>query len=274
MLRNARSFVTGTPRRELAQRSSDLARGVLSFSKQSFDWAPHTSLSARIGPHRRFEVVRADLGVVKRVKKRHDCTVNDVVLACVAGGLGRLLRERGDDTQGLVLKAMVPVSVRDPSKRMTYGNMVSMMTADLPVGEREPLERLTLIRNNMAGLKESKQAVGADFWLKLSEYAPPTVLSLAGRAAAFQRMVNLVVTNVPGPQFPLYMLGGQLLEAFPCVPILGTASVGVAILSYNGQLNFGLTGDYDIVPDLHALADGIQESLAELCDASGGTGPE
>ena len=255
-----------TPR-ELLQRTGDVAKGVVAFGKSSFERAPKTSLSAPIGPHRRFDIVRADLNAVKRVKNQYGCTVNDVVLTMVAGGIGKLLRARGDAMDDLVLKAMVPVSVRDPSRRMTYGNMVSMMAAELPVGEQDPRRRLEFIRQRMAGLKESKQAIGADFWVKMSEYAPATVLSLAGRAAALQRMVNLVVTNIPGPQFPLYMYGGRMIEAFPCVPILGTATVGVAVLSYCGQLSFGLTGDYDIVPDLKALADGISEALDELSPA-------
>lgn len=250
--------------RELRERAGEIAQGVLAFGKASLDVAPRTSLSREIGAHRRFEVVRADLGAVKEVKNRFSCTVNDVVLATVAGGLGKLLRSRGEDTAGLELRAMVPVSVRDPSQRMTYGNKVSMMTAILPVGETDARRRVELMQTRMAGLKDSKQAVGADFWVKMSDYAPPTVLALAGRAAALQRMVNLVVTNVPGPQFPLYLRGGKMLEAFPYVPLLGTASVGVAILSYNGQLNFGLTGDWDVVPDLDRFADGIRESLAEL----------
>jgi diacylglycerol O-acyltransferase len=270
LVRSAAAFVRGTERRDLVKRSGDVARGVFSLGKSSFDFAPKTSLSARIGPHRRFDVVRADLGAVKQIKNRFGCTVNDVVLAMVAGGIGKLLRHRGEPTEGLVLKAMIPVSVRDQSQRMTYGNQVSMMAAELPVGERDPKKRLEFVHRNMAGLKESKQAVGADFWVKLGEYAPPTVLSLAGRATALQRMVNLVVTNVPGPQFPLYLCGGQLLEAFPCVPIMGTVSLGVAILSYNGQLNFGLTGDWDILPDLHVLAEGITQSLDELRDAEHG----
>jgi WS/DGAT/MGAT family acyltransferase len=206
---------------------------------------------------------------VKEIKNRFGCTVNDIVLTVVTGGLRRLLLSRGDYVDGIVLKAMVPVSVRDPSKRMTYGNMVSMMNADLPVGEADPARRIQFVRERMAGLKESKQAVGADFWVKLSEYAPPTILALAGRATvALQRMVNVIVTNVPGPQFPLYLKGGQMIESFPCVPIASTASLGVAILSYNGQLSFGLNGDWDIVPDLDVFARGIQESLRELKDVS------
>jgi hypothetical protein len=163
-----------------------------------------------------------------------------------------------------VLKAMVPVSVRDPSQRMTYGNQVSMMAADLPVGEADPVQRLKYVSAQMDGLKESKQAVGADFWVKMSEYAPSTVLALASRAVAVQRMINITVTNVPGPQFPLYLLGGRLIEAFPFVPLVGTTSLGVALISYNGQLNFGLSGDWDLAPDLPLFGKGIESSLAEL----------
>lgn len=253
------------PQRELLRRAVEVGEGVFSFGRAAFERAPITSLTKQIGPHRRFEIVRMRLEDVKRLKNRFGCTVNDVVLAIVTAGIRRLLLSRGDHVDGLVLRAMVPVSVRDPSKRMTYGNMVSMMTADLPVGEADPVRRVEVVREGMAGLKESKQAIGADFWVKLSEYAPPTMLALAGRAtAALQRMVNVIVTNVPGPQFPLYLMGGQMLEAFPCVPIAGTASLGIAILSYNGQLSFGLNGDWDVVPDLDVLASGIQESVREL----------
>jgi WS/DGAT/MGAT family acyltransferase len=266
MARVVRAFTR--PHRAVMERAVEIGKGVVAFSRASFDRAPVTSLSRQIGPHRRFEIVRMRLDDVKRVKNRFGCTVNDVVLSVVTGGLRALLESRGDPLAGLVLKAMVPVSVRDPSKRMTYGNMVSMMSADLPVGEPDVAKRVEAIRTGMAGLKESNQAVGADFWVKLSEYAPPTVLALAGRAMVFQRMVNVVVTNVPGPQFPLYMRGGAMLEAFPCVPILGTTSLGVAVLSYNGQLCFGLNGDYDVVPDLNVFASGIERSLKELLSLS------
>jgi WS/DGAT/MGAT family acyltransferase len=255
------------PQREIAKRAIEVGQGMFSFGRTAFERAPVTSLTRPIGPHRRFEIVRMRLDDVKRLKNRFGCTVNDAVLALVTGGIRKLLLARGDYVDGLVLKAMVPVSVRDPSKRMTYGNMVSMMNADLPVGEADPERRVAFVRERMAGLKDSKQAVGADFWVKLSEYAPPTVLALAGRATvALQRSVNVIVTNVPGPQFPLYLQGGPMLEAFPCVPIAGTASIGVAILSYNGALNFGLCGDWDIVPDLDVLAAGIEESMTELRD--------
>jgi diacylglycerol O-acyltransferase / wax synthase len=253
------------PQRELAKRALDVGQGVFSFGRAALERAPVTSLTKPIGPHRRFEIVRMQLEDAKRLKNRFGCTVNDAVLAIVTGGLRRLLQSRGDYVEGLVLKAMVPVSVNDPSKRMTYGNMVTMLSADLPVGEPSPERRVAFVRDRMAGLKDSKQAVGADFWVKLSEYAPPTLLALAGRATvALQRAVNVIVTNVPGPQFPLYLKGGEMIEAFPCVPISGTASLGVAVLSYNGSLDFGLCGDWDVVPDLDVFAAGIQESMREL----------
>ncbi|HEX4338160.1 MAG TPA: wax ester/triacylglycerol synthase family O-acyltransferase [Polyangiaceae bacterium] len=253
--------------REFAKRATDVGQGVFSFGKAALERAPLTSLNRQIGPHRRFEIVRMSLDDLKAIKNRFGCTVNDVVLSLVTGGLRKLLLSRGDHVDGLTLKAMVPVSVRDPSQQQTYGNMVSMMTADLPVGEGNPSRRVAFVRQRMAGLKESKQAVGADFWVKFSEYAPPTLLALAGRAtAALQRMVNVIVTNVPGPQFPLYLKGGQMLEAFPCVPIMNNAALGVAVLSYNGQLDFGLCGDWDILPDLDVFAAGLEESRRELLD--------
>lgn len=256
------------PPRALIRHTLDVGKGVIAFGRANLTRAPVTSLTQPIGSHRRFDIVRMQLDDVKQVKNRFGCTVNDVVLAVVTGGLRRLLLSRGDAIDGLDLKAMVPVSVRDTSQRMTYGNMVSMVTAELPVGEARPHRRVALIRDRMAGLKESSEAVGADFWAKLSEFAPPTILSLAGRALALQRTVNLVITNAPGPQFPLYLKGGRMLEAFPCMPIHGTTSLGVAVLSYNGQLNVGLTGDLDIVPDLHIFASGIEQSIRELCALS------
>ncbi len=246
-------------------RAAEVVQGLVALGKATFSFAPKVgSLTQQIGSHRRFVPVKFELSRFKAIKNEHQCKINDVVLAVVAGGLRHLLESRGEQVDGLTMKAMVPVSVRDPSQRMTYGNQVSMMQADLPVGEVDAAQRLKYVSAQMTGLKESKQAVGADFWVKLSEYTPSTVLSLAARAIAFQRMVKLTVTNVPGPQFPLYMQGGKLLEAFPFVPLVGTTSLGVALVSYNGQLNFGLSGDWDLVPDLDVFGKGIEKALKEL----------
>jgi WS/DGAT/MGAT family acyltransferase len=255
--------VTRAPRKLLAQ-GAELARGVLSSAQAGLELAPRTSFTRGIGPHRRFDVVRADLDDLKRVKNELGCTVNDVVLAVVTGALRRLMLSRNEKVDGVVLRAMVPVSVRSDSERNTFGNKISWVFADLPVGLPDPTERVLAVQESMRHLKESRNAIGADFWLKLGHYAPPTVLALAGRAAAFQRMANLVVTNVPGPQFPLFFRGGKLLEAFPVVPIMGVTSLGVAVLSYDGQVNFGLNAEWNLFPDLHVLAKGIHASIEEL----------
>lgn len=268
MVRTARA-ATRTPR-ALADKGKDLARGLLSYSKTGLDPAPRTSFTKPIGPHRRFDVVRAELAELKKIKNRFRCTVNDAILAVVTGALRRFMISRHDPVDGVRLKAMVPVSVRATSERNTYGNKVSWVVADLPVGLARGEDRIRTVHESMVGLKESKQAVGAEFWFKLSEYAPPTVLALAGRTiGSLQRMCNLVVTNVPGPQFPLFFRGSQLLEAFPVVPILGVTSLGVAILSYNGKVLIGLNADWDLFPDLDQLADYVRESLRELSALAG-----
>lgn len=252
------------PSRTAISRAAELTRGVVA-RRVRFAPATISSLSEPIGPHRRFDVVRIPLDAVKEVKNRFDCTVNDVVLALVTGGLRKLLLGRGEYLEGIVLQATLPLSVRDPSERMAYGNTVSMVTAELPVGDANPVRRIEFVRSRMAGLTKSKEAVGADFWVKLSEYASPTILGLAGRAAALpSKPVHAIVANVPGPQTPLFLLGGQMLEAFPCIPIAGATPLGVAVLSYNGQLGFGLSADWDVVPDLEVVARGVEEALKEL----------
>lgn len=257
------------PSRAAVGRAAALTRGMVASRRTHLEPPSIMSLAEPIGPHRRFDIVRISLDDAKELKNRFNCTVNDVVLALVTGGLRKLLLKRGEYLDGIVLQAMVPFSVRDPFERMGYGNVVSMVTADLPVGEPNPRRRIEFVRSRMAGLKESKEAVGADFWVKLSEYASPTVLGLASRATALgNRPVHAIVTNVPGPQTPLFLLGGQMLEVFPSIPIAGTTALGIAVLSYNGQLGFGLTGDWDVVPDLDVLARGIEEALVELKSAA------
>jgi WS/DGAT/MGAT family acyltransferase len=239
--------------------------------------APASPFNVRIGPHRRFTWVRGDLAQFKAVKNALGGTVNDVVLAAVSGALGRYLRLRGEETDDLVLKAMVPVSVRADVERGALGNRVAAMWARLPVGLSDPVQRLLTIAREMDGLKESGQAVGAQVLTELTGFAPPTIMAQAARLQARQRMFNLVVTNVPGPQFPLYMLSRQLEAMFPMVPLAENQALGIAIMSYNGQLNFGLNADYDALPDLEALADELRASIEELVAAAGETphaGPE
>jgi WS/DGAT/MGAT family acyltransferase len=234
----------------------------------SASMAPRAPFNVKIGPHRRFEVARTDLDRIKAIRAAHTGTVNDVVLAVVAGGLRRFLEHRGEDVDGLTLRTMCPVSVRDDAERMKFGNRVSAIFADLPVGIADPVERLHAVSEQMKGLKESKQAVAAERLMGLAEYAPPTILSLAARAVSRQRNVNLIVTNVPGPQVPLYCMGARMLEAFPYVGIVDNLALVVAVLSYDGQVGFGLTSDRDVLPDLHVLAEGIEKSVAELAETT------
>jgi WS/DGAT/MGAT family acyltransferase len=229
--------------------------------------APHSPFNVRIGPHRRFRCVQADLAEFKRIKNEHGGTVNDVVLTVVAGALGRYLRSHGASTAELELKAMVPISVRSEEERGALGNRVSAMMATLPVWCEDPVERLGIIRARMGDLKQSRQAVGAEMMTELANFAPPTILGQAARLQARQRLFNLVVTNVPGPQFPLYLLGRRLESIYPMVPLAGNQAVCVGIMSYDGQLNFGLVGDYDGLSDLDALAQDLTDEISDLAGA-------
>jgi len=260
IVRTVRAALRG-PRQVMA-RATELATSFSTMLRTDAV-APKTSLNQKVGQHRRFEGVRTSLEEIKATKNTLGGTVNDVVLAGVTGGLRQLLISRGEDVTGITLKAMVPVSVRDESERMKLGNRVSAMFVPLPVGEDDPLVRLRIIQAATRELKERKQAVGAEFLVQMTDYAPQTVLSLAARIAHRQRIANLVITNVPGPQQPLYVMGAEMLEAFPIVPLVGNTSVGIAILSYNGALNLGLTGDRDTSPDLHVLAESIEKSFSE-----------
>jgi diacylglycerol O-acyltransferase len=190
--------------------------------------------------------------------------VNDVLLTGVAGGLARLLESREELRPGLTLKVMCPVSVRDDSEQMQLGNRVSAMFVPLEVGEPDPVARLRTIRAATANLKEREQAVGAAFLSDLTQYAAPTLMGLAARLAHRQPFFNLIVTNVPGPQTPLYCMGGRMLEAYPIVPLTRNLSVVVGILSYCGQLHLGLFADRDAFEDLGILAGGIEDAFAEL----------
>jgi diacylglycerol O-acyltransferase / wax synthase len=231
--------------------------------------APSSPFNVRIGPHRRFTWVRADLGEFKAIKNSLGGTVNDVVLAAVAGALGRYMRLHGHSTEGVALRAMVPVSVRADIERGALGNRVAAMWVDLPVGPDEPAPRLRTISEVMQEVKQSGQAVGAEILTRLSGFAPPTIMAQAARLQARQRLFNLVVTNVPGPQFPLYLLGRELESIYPMVPLAENTALGIAILSYNGQLNFGLVADYDALADVEVLADELRAATEELAAAAG-----
>ncbi len=235
---------------------------------------PLTPLNVAIGPHRRYAWVDADLAEFKQIKNHLGGTVNDVVLAAVALSLGRFLRRRGFDTDGVVLRAMVPVSVRTADQRGALGNKVAAMWAPLPVGIEDPADLLREVRAAMGDLKESGQAVGAQAITELLGFAPPTILSQAMRLAPHQRYCNVVVTNVPGPQFPLYVLGRRLRALYPVVPVYDRLALNIAVLSYDGRLGFGLLADYDAVPDLDLLAADLDHAVGAMLAAAGEPRPE
>jgi diacylglycerol O-acyltransferase / wax synthase len=226
--------------------------------------APDTVFNVEIGPHRRFQMTQTDLDDLKRVKDAHGGTVNDVILSIVAGGIGRYLRARGHDTEELELRAMVPVSVRTTEEHGALGNRISAMMAPLPVWCEDPVERLRLMTGEMGDLKSSGQAVGAEILTKLTDFAPSTIASQAARLQPAQRFFNLVVTNVPGPQFPLYVLGRKMESIFPMVPLARRQALCVGIMSYNGQVNFGLIGDYDAMADLDSFALDLEAATREV----------
>ena len=226
--------------------------------------APSTPFNVEIGPHRRIAFVRADLGRLKEVKNEHGGTVNDVVLSVVTGAIGNYLRARGHDTEDLELRAMVPVSVRAEEERGALGNRISAMMAPLPIWCEDPVERLHLVTETMGDLKGSGQAVGAEILTRIVDFAPTTIASQAARLQPAQRFFNLVVTNVPGPQFPLYVLGREMESIFPLVPLARRQALCVGIMSYNGQVDFGLIGDYDAMADLDSFALDLEGALGEF----------
>ncbi len=226
--------------------------------------APPSPLNVEIGPHRRFAGVACDLGDFKAVKNAFGGTVNDVVLAVVAGALRYWLHSRGVRTEGLELRALVPVSVRAAVDAGAGGNRLAVMRGPLPVYVDDPVERLGVVRAAMDDLKESKQAVGAEVLTSVQQFAPPTILAQASRLNFSTILFNMLVTNIPGPQFPLYVQGRRMTSVFPIAFLPKNHALAIAIMSYDGQMNFGLLGDYDAMYDLNEFGDAIETCLAEL----------
>jgi len=198
------------------------------------------------------------------VKNAFGGTVNDVVLAVVTGALRTFLISRGRPTAGVEMRALVPVSVRVEDEQGQGGNRIVVMRGPLPVYISDPVQRLRFVSHAMDGLKESKQALGAEVIAGAQNFAPPTILAQASRLNFSTRLFNLIVTNVPGPQFPLYVLGREMLEAYPVAFLPENHALAIGIMSYNGQMNFGLLGDFDGLPDIDAISDNIAEELATL----------
>jgi WS/DGAT/MGAT family acyltransferase len=251
------------------ERAREAIEGVSEIAWAGLNPAPDVPLNVPIGPHRRIFWLQCQLADFKAIKDGLGGTVNDAFLAVVAGGLGKWLRTRGVRTEGLELRGLIPVSIRATDEHHALGNRIAALRGPLPVYAKDPIERLKIVREAMKGIKDSKQALGAEVISGLEDFAPPTLLAQASRINFSTRLFNLIVTNVPGPQFPLYMMGREMQEIVPVAFLPENHALAIAAMSYNGKLDFGLLGDYDAVPDLEKLAGFFEESLEELLKAAG-----
>jgi diacylglycerol O-acyltransferase / wax synthase len=252
-----------------ARKLVEALEGVGEIASAFADPAPDVPLNEEIGPHRRYVWARSELATFKRIKDTFGGTVNDVVLAVVTGALREWLHVRRVRTEGLELRALVPVSIRSEDERGDLGNRIALMRGPLPVYIEDPVRRLRTISDAMAGLKRSKQALGAEVISRFNDFAPPTILAQAARINFSTRLFNLIVTNVPGPQMPLYVLGKELEDVFPVAFLPQNHCLAVAIMSYNGKVGFGLLADYDCMEDLEVVSNGLNAALAELEAATG-----
>ncbi len=230
--------------------------------------APDVPLNTEIGSHRRFAWTRSELAAFKRIKDTFGGTVNDVVLTVVSGALRAWLRSRGIKTEGLELRALVPVSIRAEDEHGQLGNRIAAVRGPLPVYISDPVRRLEIVSESMRGVKSSNQALGAEVISRFNDFAPPTLLAQASRLNFSTRLFNLIVTNVPGPQMPLYVLGRELEDVFPVAFLPENHALAIAIMSYNGGIDFGLLADYDAMDDVELIVDGIKASIAELSEAA------
>jgi diacylglycerol O-acyltransferase len=244
-----------------------------SLSSGWLTMASDTPLNGKVGPNRRFGTLETPLEDVKLVKNVLGGSVNDVVLATVAGAVRHYVMDHGGSVDGIDFRAMAPVSVRSSEQRGTLGNQVAMWLASLPVDEPDPAKRLAAVTEETMRLKRTDQALGASTLVRLSAGAPVTLVSLASRLAANARPFNMTVTNVPGPQFPLYLLGARLLATYPLVPLWEGHGAGIALFSYAGTVYWGFNVDWDIVPEVQDLVDAVAASFSELHELAKTGGP-
>jgi WS/DGAT/MGAT family acyltransferase len=240
------------------------AASLWSLAKNGMRRPSRLPFNGTIGPHRRIEWIETSLEDIKRIRRLLGGTLNDVVLGVVAGAMRRLFRDLGVDADDTVLRVAIPVSVRVTAERGIAGNRVSVWLADLPVGERDPWRRLTAVRKSTEQLRESHQAEGAHALAEVAEWTGANLLGLALRVLNGTQPYNVIVTNVPGPPMPLYLLDAQMEAIHPHLPLFEGQGLGIALLSYTNTLSWGLTGDWDLMPKLDVLRESIARSLAEL----------
>jgi diacylglycerol O-acyltransferase len=273
-LRVARRVVrTAKHPRHTAARAAETAEGLGEVAWELMNPAPKVPLNQSIGPHRRYRWTHAKLADFRLIKDALGGTVNDAVLAVTAGAMRQWFAQRGIKVQGVELRALVPVSMRTEEERGMLGNRLAVFRAPLPVYAADPVERLRIVREEMSKVKQSKQVMGAEAIVKMNDFAPPTVLAQASRLNFSTRLFNMIVTNVPGPQFPLYVLGRELETVVPVAFLPDNHTLSIAIFSYNGNVSFGLLGDFDAMEDIDEVRDGVERSLKELLDAARERGP-
>ena len=242
-------------------------RGAAEIAGTGLSGSPRSSYNVPICSGRRYAWVERPLDEVRAARRVLGGTLNDLVLAAVSGGLRTHLLRRGEDPAGL--RAMVPVSVRAPAEQSDLGNRISSLYGTLPVEEPDALDRLAAVRRVMNDLKHSAQSEGGEAIMAAGDLAPPPLLGLGVKQLASPRLFHLTVTNIPGPQVPLYLLGRELTGLHPIVPLAPEHALGIAIMSYNGRLSFGLLGCERGMADLDHLAADIDDALVELIDAAG-----
>jgi WS/DGAT/MGAT family acyltransferase len=255
--------------REALERSAAVAELIV---RDELIGAPHTSLNVPIGSTRRFAVVNRPLEEFKAIRRALGGSINDVVLAACATGLRRLLLGRGEELHPRGLRAMVPVNIRQSSERLSLGNRVSSLFVELPVATENARERHRRIVAATERLKSSSAATGAEAMIDLAGLAPPVLHAALARSLYATRLFNVTITNVPGPQIPLYSFGARLREVHPVVPLAAAHSVGIAIFSYDGLVTFGVIADSESTPDIEVLTDGIEQGIDELLALSSQAG--
>lgn len=250
------------------QAARDALLGLGEVLSTGFSPASATPLNGDIGPHRRFDWLRLEFADIKKIKNAHGATINDVVLAIVAGAMRRFLAARGEQVDDLEFRAMVPVNLRGRKEHGRLGNRVSYLLAPLPVNEHTAERRLARVVETMAALKRSKQRLGGEVLEEISDHTASSLISRFAKLGARARPYNIVVTNVPGPPFPVYLQGAMMREIYPLVPLFSNQALGIALFSYDGGLYWGFNADWDAVPDLHDVVRFVERELIELLGVS------
>ena len=256
--------------RAFADETDDLISAISSRARILWDTIgaglnpSETPMNGPPSHHRKFDWLEIELDEIKALRRVLGCSVNDIVLTVVTNAVRQFMQLRGVDPAGISFKISAPVSIRKEEEQGKLGNRVSSWIIELPISEPDPMNQLRKIRAVTQRLKKTNQALGISMIMKVAEWTPASLLSLGSQAT--NGPINSIVTNVPGPQFPLYLQGAKLLSAFPQVPLLGEMGVGIALMSYNGRICWGFNANPDVIPDLDVFVDLIKQSLQELTD--------